>query len=133
MLCRRLVGPPSRHLFGNLHRLSPSPDLSLEARKSAAEHVPSCGQGLVVGNTRTLHAEWCRARFARVQNTTSSWVKIRPSLVPQDDDAGNRPWTPDVVGQAEFRIRHLALAAAPAKLLHALEDHPHSARADRVA
>src|SRR5690606_571808 len=54
-------------------------------------------------------------------------------LPPRHDDARHRARTADVVRQRDLGILHLALAAVAAQLLHALVDHAHAGRADRVA
>src|SRR5262249_31323707 len=51
----------------------------------------------------------------------------------QHHHARHRARPAHVVRQPELRVLDLTLAALPAELAHALVDHAHSGRADRVA
>src|SRR5262245_24755645 len=51
---------------------------------------------------------------------------------PEHHHARDRARPPYVVRQPELRVLHLALAGLAAKLRHALRDHAHAARADRM-
>src|SRR5437879_12192956 len=57
----------------------------------------------------------------------------RASAPSEHDDAGHRARAAHVVREAELRVLHLAAAGLAAELRHALVDHAHAARPDRVA
>lgn len=55
------------------------------------------------------------------------------SVMAEDDDAGNRAWSANVVCQAQLRVLHLPFTTLSLQLFDALVNHPDPARPDRVA
>src|SRR5437773_5640836 len=78
-----------------------------------------------------------RAALLRYPQTPSACLTALAAGLPrsapsQHHDAGDGAGTAHVVREAELRVLHLAAAGLAAELRHALVDHAHAARPDRM-
>src|SRR2546427_5746432 len=104
----------------------------------AATYAPSAAHRqnkLIRGPVRCSRA--ARAALLRYPQTPSACLTARAVGLPrsapsQHHDAGDGAGTAHVVREAELRVLHLAAAGLAAELRHALVDHAHAARPDRM-